>query len=379
MNRTICFLTDAFISDPRATITGPMVQTYLLGKALLNRGWNVHYISFSKSGNRGMENFEGLNVHWLPYRNFSVLPQYFDIQKLLKIIRPGFCYQRGRDPLTGIAARYCRRHSAVFTWASAGESGVLPLKYRNALAQKKKSIFKKCLLYPLAFIHDVITEYGIRKAHHIIVQTDYQRNQLREQFGRDSTVIKSGHPVPEPVQRNLPLKILWIGSIKPVKQPELFIRLAELCSTLSCEFIMAGQIPDPDYQNEILKKVQSVPNLRYTGPVPFHESQSLISGAHILVNTTVKDYEGLPNAFVQAWLTGTVTASLESDPDGVIESHLLGIRAGSLEKLHEFIRQIHDYPEKFETYSRNAREFAVKHFSIDSIATQVENLIRYET
>ncbi len=375
MNKTICFLTDAFISDPRATITGPMVQTYLLGKALMKRGWNVQYISFSKSGKRGTEIYEGLTVYWLPYRNFSVLPQYFQIQKILSKINPGFCYQRGRDPLTGFAARYCLCHSAVFTWASAGESGVLTRKYRNAFAQKKKSILKKCLLYPLAFIHDVITEYGIRNAHHIIVQTDYQRNQLREQFDRDGTVIKSGHPLPEPAQRNLPLKILWIGSIKPVKQPELFIRLADLCKRLNSEFIMAGQIPDPDYEKEIKTKIKTLPNLRYIGPVPFQESQSLISGSHILVNTTVKNYEGLPNAFVQAWLAGTVTASLESDPDGVIEKHQLGVRSGSLEKMYEFILQIHDQPEKFESLSRNAREFAIRNFSIDSIASQVEKLI----
>ena len=35
----ICFVNDHFLKDPSATITGPMVQTWLLGSGLAERLW----------------------------------------------------------------------------------------------------------------------------------------------------------------------------------------------------------------------------------------------------------------------------------------------------------------------------------------------------
>jgi glycosyltransferase involved in cell wall biosynthesis len=375
MMKSICFVTDAFISDTKATITGPMVQTYLLGKELLRRGWAVHFISYNKENKFICEEFEGITIHWLAYRSLFVLFDFQKIQRLLKSINPEYCYQRGRDPLTGFTAHYCVHHSKSLIWASAGESGVLKNKYKSGLAIKKKSFLKKCLLWPLAWIQDHITEYGIRKAKYVIVQTSYQKEILKQQFNRNGIVIKSGHPRPDPVNRNLPWKILWIGSIKPVKQPELFIELAELCCDLNCEFIMAGQIIDAEYGKNILNIINTMPNLRYAGVIPFQDSQRFISQSHILVNTTRKDYEGLPNAFVQAWLAGTITVSLESDPDGVIEKHELGIRAGNVEKMSEFIRQLTQDPSIWNGLSKHAEDFAKDNYSIESITDQLEKLI----
>ena len=48
--KKICFICDSFISDKVATITGPTVQTYLIGKELSQRGWDVHYVAINHEG-----------------------------------------------------------------------------------------------------------------------------------------------------------------------------------------------------------------------------------------------------------------------------------------------------------------------------------------
>ncbi len=376
--KSICFVTDAFISDPKATITGPMVQTYLLGKEFRRRGWSVNFISYSKGEKKYREEFEELTVYWLPYRTFFSLFMLFRVYRLLKKIKPAYCYQRGRDPLTGIAAYFCRYHSGKFIWASAGESGVSRKKYLTGLSAKKKSLIKKILLFPLAVLQDMITEYGVRNADQIIVQTSYQQISLKNEFKRSGIIIKSGHPVPEAEPRPLPWKILWIGSIKPVKQPELFLELAERCIGLNCEFIMAGQIINMIYGKNILTKIETMPNLHYAGVIPFQQSGTFIAKAHAVVNTTKKDYEGLPNAFVQAWLAGTITISLETDPDGVIRKHSLGLHAGSVDRMEDFIRDWTHNPALWEKMSHTASQFAKDNFSIESVTGQLISAIGAE-
>ncbi|KAB2878378.1 glycosyltransferase family 4 protein [bacterium] len=368
MSRTICFVSDFFISDKKATITGPMVQTYLIGSELKKRGWDVHYIAYSKEGKDNFfESYEGMTVHWIRHRPFLPLLQYRKIRKVLTAINADYHYQRGRDILTGFVARYCKKNHKTFAWASAGESGVERGKYQRQLRKKNRPFIKKTVLWCEAKINDVICEYGIENASRIIVQTEYQKNRLKETFGLDSVVIKSGHPVPEPVERSAPLKILWIGSIKAVKRPELFIELAESCRNLECEFWMAGQFVDSRLKSFLLQKMQHMNNLKYLGAVPFHESQALISKAHVLVNTTDNGYEGLPNAFVQAWLAGTVTLSLHSDPDGVIEKYGLGAKVESITAMKNELEKIVENVDYWKSMSDNARKFGVDNFSIEEI------------
>ncbi len=374
---SICFLADAFISDEAATITGPMVQTYLIGQELKRRGWTVDFIAYNKQGKNFTETHEGLRVHWIRHRR--LLPQifyYLPLIKRLKAVNPDICYQRGRDVLTGFGVYYCRRHGKTMIWASAGESGVYPDKYAASVTRKNIFFLKKIILRAEAFINDRICNYGLNRAHHVIVQTEQQQKAFRSNFGRESVVIQSGHPVMPPVQRSMPLKILWIGSIKPVKRPEIFIEIAHAFSGYDCEFWIAGQMPDANYGNGILNSIRNEKNITYIGPVPFSKSRDWIARAHILVNTTRAGYEGLPNAFVQAWLAGTVTISLDADPDSLLSRQGLGACLHSKEAMIDYIANLIKHPDLWEALSAKSRRYAVENFSIEKITDQIINLLK---
>ncbi|MBX7150220.1 glycosyltransferase [bacterium] len=377
MNKRICFVCDSFISDSQATITGPMVQTYLLGKELSKRKWEVHFIAYTKDSKKEADEIhEGLFVHWLPQRKFVPILNYFKILKRLQKVNASFYYQRGRDILTGITARYCKRSKTNFIWASAGETGVQRGKYIAQLNRKNRFFLKRFLLKTEAKINDWMCEYGIENADRIIVQTVYQSEQLKTNFERDSIVIKSGHPIPISAQRSFPFKVLWIGSIKPIKRPELFLQLAEICQDLDCEFWMAGQIVDQKYHTLIEKYLQKTKKLKFLGVIPFEKSQEIIAQAHVLVNTTEDGYEGLPNAFVQAWLSGTVTISFFCNPDSIITSQQLGHVSNSIPDIKNILQQWLKATENWNVMSNNAIRYARNEFGLESITDQIENLIK---
>ncbi len=131
--KKICFLADSHILDTESMITGPAVQIHLLSHEFLKLGWDVHVISYHKSGRYDVQNDDGVKIHWIPIEKYFRLRALFRVWKKLKELNPGIVYQRGRDPLSGVGARFAVKKAKIFLWASSGDTGV----ERGALAQKK--------------------------------------------------------------------------------------------------------------------------------------------------------------------------------------------------------------------------------------------------
>lgn len=368
----ICFVSDFCLNDPSAIITGVMVQTHLLARTFAKRGWEVDYIASTSV--ELPESSEGVRYRFYPRRRFF---RWLDVMRIWRRLAQSDAdvyYQRGRDFFTGIIALYCRRHRKKFLWASAGETGLEKNKFRSQLARKKRNGLVKLLLLPEAWLLDTLCHEGVRKASAVIVQTETQQARLRETFHRESVVIQSGHEAPAAIERALPWKALWIGSLKAVKQPEEFLKLAELCQGMECEFLIAGQMADPVLGERIRASAARWPRVHFLGAIPFEKSGDLIASAHVLVNTTIAGYEGLPNAFVQAWLGGTAILSLSADPDGVLGRQGLGFPCATVNEMAAHLQRWIDHPEEWRRISDQARSYGKK-FSIETIADQIADLI----
>lgn len=373
--RKFCFVTDGFIADPAATITGPMVQTYIIGKELSNRNWEVHYVAYNKSGMHGYMMHEGLHVHWIKARRYLPMLSLPSVWMALIRINPDVLYQRGRDILTGLMALYGLMYGKRTLWASAGETGVERKKYASQQNRQKGNFIRRWVLQIEALINDTICNFGMRRTDQMIVQTAYQQQRLLVTYARSSTIIKSGHPLPPPVQRALPIKVLWISSIKPVKRVDLFLDLADMCKNEPIEFWIAGQIVHEETGHKMQERIAKMNNIRYLGAVPFEQSSALIASSHILVNTTEIGYEGLPNAFVQAWLAGTVTLSLHTDPDAVIMKNDLGyVNPGLVHLKETILRFIFEFAV-WHRQSNACRQYAEENYSVVSIVNQIEKTL----
>jgi glycosyltransferase involved in cell wall biosynthesis len=205
----------------------------------------------------------------------------------------------------------------------------------------------------------------------VIAQANYQADLLHKNYHRNpSAVIPNFHPVPDETEKSETIQtVLWVANLKPAKQPELFVKLAERCAHLDrTKFIMVGAVQDGKYR-ALIEEWRGIPNLTIVGPRSLDEVNVLLEQAHLFVNTSKTSGEGFPNTFIQAWLRSTPVASLEVNPDNVLDSELCGACAnGSFEKLISVTLRLLNDRDKLRDLGERARSFAKARYSLNNCA-----------
>jgi glycosyltransferase involved in cell wall biosynthesis len=306
-------------------------------------------------------------------RRFGLFVDAVPLYRSLSEIDPDLIVQRVGCAYTGLAVYFGKVRRKPTLWHVASDIDVGP----NGIAWMK-GIRKK--------IETGIMNYGVRNATCIVAQTRHQATQLHANFGRAATaVIPNFHRVPEAANHKAKkFTVVWISSLKPLKQPETFVRLAqEFAGCDDIVFKMIGKPQDSRWCNEIIQSMEKVPNLEYLGELDVDEVNTELETAHLLVNTS--KYEGLPNTFLQAWMREVPTVSLNVDPDGVMEEFGFGYRVEVFEALRSRIVDLYKGREHLLQMGKRAREFAVRMYSMENadritalIASQLEQAIARE-
>jgi glycosyltransferase involved in cell wall biosynthesis len=236
---------------------------------------------------------------------------------------------------------------------------------------------------PHHIVERTIFEYGIRNAGTIIAQTRDQKSLLAANYGRnDAIVVRNFHPLPSATERkqsraNDKKRIIWVGNVKPVKNPEAFIRLARSFSDdPDLEFVMIGAPQGkPSWMGDITMMMRSAPNLHYLGGQAQEQINELLWDATAVVNTSHS--EGFSNVFIQAWMRGVPVVSLNSDPDGLLEAEAVGFASGSEQQLHDDVAKLIRAPGLRQTMGDNARRLAEAQFSEQNV-TEIARLMGLE-
>jgi glycosyltransferase involved in cell wall biosynthesis len=186
-------------------------------------------------------------------------------------------------------------------------------------------------------------------------------------------VLKNRHPVPIklPQKKNPPI-VLWLASLKRLKQAELFIELAKACQDLNCRFILAGRCSDKGYLSELLMQMQGLSNIEYIGRVTFEESDELIGCASVCVNTS--KYEGFPNTFVQAWMRKVPVVSLNVDPDDILVSEGIGFHSGNMENMVADVKNLINNKGLREEMGEKAQKYAFEHHTPEKNVKKIVKL-----
>jgi glycosyltransferase involved in cell wall biosynthesis len=288
---------------------------------------------------------------------------FFDapgLWRALREFRPDVIYQQCKQSYTAVCARYARRFGIPFVFHVASDAD---LDHRWITLRVSPNT-------PFEMVESLSGDWGIRRASHIIVQTNQQRDALRANFSREPAgVFGIFQPLPAslPVKPDGPLQVIWIGQIKDVKRPQLFVDLAEsLAGRSDLTFLMLGRSYALRRFAPLMRRIPEVPNLKYLGEQPIERTNELLSQAAIYVNTS--SFEGFPNTFLQAWGRGAIVTSIAVDPDGMMESNGIGFRAGSFEGLRDLIEQLARSPEQRRTVAERAFAFAHEHHSMAGAA-----------
>lgn len=351
LKEKICIVAGAY---PKYLIGGAGLQLYFLAKEFVKLGYEVHFSTFDYGQSTDdITVDEGIIIHKVKY-SIPFLGFLFSLWQVLKDSDAEIYLNRGFG-YTMATFLFAKSHGKKFVYSVSSSKGCIPCKISG--------------LNPYSFLETLryrVNQIGMCKADRIIVQAEYQRELLDKNFNLNSIIVRNGHPAPTKLsQKENPPIVLWLASLKRLKQAELFIELARQCENLDCRFILAGRPSNKGYLEELLEQMEGLPNIKYVGEITFEESNELIGHASVFVN--MSKYEGFPNTFIQAWMRETPTVSLNVDPDDVIKKKKLGFHSGSFEQIVKDVKFLIRNREVREEMGRNARKYAVKEHDIKKV------------
>lgn len=289
----------------------------------------------------------------------STLADRGSLMKRLEEIQPDVVYQNALTAHTAFAAEYARKKDIPFIFHIASDFDVLPGKV-FATTWKRKMV---------EFCEKWIASRVLSTNCRIVAQTERQSALLEQHFGRKADLIMANllpHPETVAPKSTEELTVIWVANLKPVKRPELFLKLAQdLAHLKHVRFVMIGRkSPDPEYVG-LYDQLDQQENLEYLGPQSQDEVNDCLERSHLLVNTS--DTEGYSNTYVQAWMREVPVVALNADVDGVLARRELGALSGSSEQLAKDVEALLTDVDKLRELGSAARAYSLEHNTLANI------------
>lgn len=347
---------------------GAELQIFCLAKFLQDNCYDVHFIFENRSGLiKNKDNFILHPIDRIPFKKHlgSIWFLYrTKINTLLDFINPDFIYTRGALSWSGIASIYVRKKKIKHIWAIASDRN-LSINFN-----------KKMLLRPFDIVEYEFLKVAFKESSHILTQNNYQNGMLFKRYKRNGIkisqlgTIESDKRIVKP--ENI-VNILWIGNLKPIKRPDLFLKLVqEQKSNINHQFYMVGKISSK-YEKLISEVSKETTSFQFLGELPLEEVNMLLEKSHILINTS--DAEGFSNTFVQAWMRNVVVLSINSNPDQIITKN----RIGFIESDYKMINQRLDwlFKNKLELSKKGekSRNYAIKNHDAGIILPKIKSIL----
>jgi glycosyltransferase involved in cell wall biosynthesis len=209
-------------------------------------------------------------------------------------------------------------------------------------------------------------EYGLKRADQVLVQSRQQQEQLKQNFGVESTIagmlVDSSTQHRSFEQRDLP--VAWINNFRTLKRPELLLAAAKAMSETQFHMIGGAAPGFERYYAQFLEHAHPLRNLSVHGQVPYHQISEFYDRARIYVSTS--EIEGFPNSYLQAWVRGTPVVTF-FDPDGLIAREGLGVTVTTHQELVDAIRSLTTDSLAWNAVSQRCREFMLRQFGEDTV------------
>lgn len=340
-------------------IGGAELQQVQIARLLLRMGHQVSFVTLDHGQPDG-EVLQGCRVYkayrpgaGLPGLRF-LHPSWTGIWGALLRANADIYYTRAAGFMPGLLALLQYRRRLRYIYAAASDSDFMPDQVRIQFA-RDRWLFR----------------FGLRRAHAVIVQTEVQRDLLKTNYGRDAVLIPNFlDAAPIQLSEAHRTRILWVGKIREIKRPLMFVELARRLPELS--FTMIG----PNFEDEIAlyqaveAAAKTVPNLEVLGFQPLPEVEKHFDCARVLVSTS--EMEGFPNVFLQAMRRGIPIVSFV-DPDGMIGRNPgLGAIVGSEAELESAVSRLGQLPLQ---PTAPIQEYFCRHFGPESVADKYRSLL----
>jgi len=361
MNKKICFV--ALGSLPLLTssenlkyVGGSELTLVLIGRELAKRSFQISFITNDEKSEK--KNIDDITIikNFSQSKNFSFLKNAFRFWKSLKKANADIYFQGTGS--AGIIPLFCIIHRKKYVKWIMSDSNLLFERFRGA-----HPLLKKISVY-----------IDIKLAHNIIVQNLFQKELIEKKFKKNCVLIKNPIIIPDNIKdrENKKNYILWVSTIRPVKQPEIYLKIAKLLPKL--KFLMiGGESKEKELYTQIEKEANTISNLEFLGFVPHHKIQKYYQEASIFINTS--QIEGFPNTFLESWINGTPVISLNVDPDEIICKDKLGFHSKTLEQLILDINNLFFDDNLRKEIGMNAKKYVEENHDLKKITSEFEKLI----
>jgi glycosyltransferase involved in cell wall biosynthesis len=350
----ICFfgLDNYRMLNPAATtkpINGEAVQQVLLARAFQDLGYDVSMVV--RAGNERIEPVvDGIRVlqafKWdagFPVIRF-VHPKITGVIRALNEADADIYYQSPAAGATGVTAAFCRWKRRKFIFRVASDVNCIP-------GQQLIELWRDRKMY----------EYGLRRADLIAVQSRYQMDLLKRNYGLDSAIVNMVmDPPAEDLEGARDIDVLWVSNLRRVKRAERVLVLAKRLP--SFRFVMIGGPTrgEEDYFAHVEQGATGLGNVRFLGQLPYADVNRYFARAKVFLNTS--DIEGFPNTFLQAWARRVPVVSF-FDPDQTIVREGLGLRPADEEEMIAALTALLGDPVRRARMGEVAQAYADANFS----------------
>jgi len=348
---------------PALAVGGAEVQQVQFARGLVDRGWDVSFVTQDAGQCREARSPKGIRVlaaydvpeptprlHLLTHKLPRLSRSLGDADADVYVVRAG-------SWLTGVVAMWARLHRrrSVFWTASRMD----PQQYVTQDGWPRHAWW----LY----------RWGVRHVDLLLSQSEEQAASMQLVAGRTAEVVRNIWNVPPVHLDGQKRGVLWVGNLRPLKRPHMLLDVAEQMP--SVQFTMVGgKRPDaPELYEEVRARANALPNADFRGFVPFDEMGPLYAKAQVLACTS--EIEGFPNTFLQAWCSGTPVASTV-DPDGVISEHCLGSVCGTASDMAEAIASMLSDLTAFADMQERCRRYVRQFHSLDVVVPRLDDLLR---
>lgn len=167
--------------------------------------------------------------------------------------------------------------------------------------------------------------------------------------------------------------VIWVANLKRTKRPEICVGLAKSLLGSETDVVMVGGIQDRRY-GYFTSSQQLPQNLHYLGRKSPTTVNGIIRGSVALVHTCRP--EGFGDNFIQAWLQGKPTVSLEFDPGGYIAGRRIGFVSGNdPDQFSKDVLTLLKEPKTAEQMGRRAQDFAQSEFNAEKNVGRLETFL----
>lgn len=354
----------AYLYRPDLKISGGAeLQIATLAKLLCGDGYKVVFFT----GNFGQEEIvekDGFVFIQILDSKSGALNKTKNFLRHFRELKPDIILERGPSPTTFFTALLAKLLRIPFVFCGASDINFAKKEIDPVFSRSR---FKQKLY-----------QWSLPLISGFVVQKQGQATLLKKNFKitGNATLIRNFPPEIDAAERNevqaLPsYDAVWLANLIPYKQPELFIELAR--HNPVNRFLMIGASKNAEYNAEIMKKAEDVPNLTMAGYIPHSQVLHWLKKSKMVVNTTQVSSgyeEGFSNVLLMGWMLGLPTLTLISDPDNLLVSNKMGFRSGSFEQLCIDFRTLVSDTCLYIEMSRNAIDYVRKHHNKEKILDQ---------